>query len=50
MNKGIEKMTKKIERWTDKKEGERMLVIGEDFNVRVRRKGGGFEEEEEESR
>jgi len=35
---GIEKMTEKLERWTEKGEGDSIVVIGGDFNARV---GGG---------
>jgi len=50
VNEGIEKMRRKIERWTDKGVESRKLIIGGDFNARVGREGGGFEGEDGESR
>jgi len=47
---GIETMTKKIERWAVRKEGDGKLLIGGDFNARVGGEGGGFDGEEGESR
>jgi len=45
VNEGVERMMRKLEKWTDKGEEERKLIIGGDFNARVGEKGG-FEGEE----
>jgi len=50
ISEGIENMTRKIERWTDKGEKNRKLMIGGDFNARVGEEGGGFEGEDGENR
>jgi len=45
VKEGIEGMMRKIEKWMDKGEEGRRLIIGGDFNARVGDKGGGFEGE-----
>jgi len=44
VNEGIERMMRKMEKWTDKGEDERRLIIGGDFNARVGEKGVALRE------
>jgi len=50
VSEGVEKMMRKIERWTDKGEKKGRLIIGGDFNAKVGGEGGGFEGGDGESR